>query len=158
MLVFVLLLTAKLFAQEHCLIDAEKALNAKKYALVISSADDCIENFWPQALALQRKLEAAHATVGIGNVPPEVKQSIFANGLLNDVATACFYEGLAAEKLMNTATSRTAKKNYKLKAVDAFGKAKLLSYGRHWDPSNGGFFWSPAEGAANHLSAMVAAH
>lgn len=69
------------------------------------------------------------------------KQKIFANGLLNDVATCYFIKGKAAEKLVR-----------KDDAKRAYEEAKKLTYARAWDPQ--GWFWSPSEGASDRLDAL----
>ena len=57
LLTIVLFITSalSLLAEEPCLDSAENALNAKRYRETINYANQCIENFWSQALALQKQ-------------------------------------------------------------------------------------------------------
>ncbi len=61
---------------------------------------------------------------------------------LNDVATAYFIQGEAYRKKGEAAKAREAFQ----KIIDEF------SYGQCWDPK--GWFWKPAEGAANRLNSL----
>jgi hypothetical protein len=141
-------ISASVFAQEPCLTNAENALNQGNYADVIKYADECIDNFGKAALRIQQNLDANHTTVPNGAPASDIeKNRVFSNGLLNDVATACFYKGKAAEALYNKNKAKNI--TYKQTANDAYKLTLQYSKGRHWDPK--GWFWSPAEAASDRL-------
>jgi hypothetical protein len=118
-----------------------EALNNDKHQVAITNADKCIDEFLGAAKRIQAKLEAEKATIPTGAVSEEQKKRIFDNGVLNDVATCYFIKGRALEK---SGRKEDAKKAYEA--------VKKLSYGRCWDP--GGWFWSPAETAADRLRVL----
>jgi hypothetical protein len=117
---------------------AWEAFNNEKYERAITNADKCIDEFLGAAGRIQAKLEEDKASIPTGSVNEEQKKQIFKNGLLNDVATCSFIKGRSLEKLSR-----------KEDAKNAYEATKKLSYGRCWDP--GGWFWSPAEAAADRL-------
>jgi tetratricopeptide (TPR) repeat protein len=111
-----------------------------KYALAITNADLCIDEFQGQADLLEKALEKDKPDLPTGRPPNgEIKEKIFANGLLNDVASCLFIKGRAFEKL-----------GHKEEAKKAFEQAKQYPYARAWDPDQE-LFWSPAEAAAGRL-------
>jgi hypothetical protein len=139
------------FAQVPCLTNAENLLNAHSYKDAIYYANQCIDDFGTQALGIQHKLDRLNIAVPIGQINSVEKNRIFYNGLLNDVATACFYKGEAALRLYNENKINNA--SYKKIAIEAYKLTLRYDKGRHWDPS-GGFFWSPAEAARNQLEVL----
>lgn len=118
------------------------ALDKQDYKGAITHADKCIEEFRPSADRIQGKLKEQKANVPTGQVSEEEKKKVFANGLLNDVATCLFIKGRAAEQLGD-----------KEKAKTAYEAAVRYTYARAWD-EGGGFFWSPAEGASDRLNSL----
>jgi len=117
------------------------AFNKGAYALAIKHAEKCIDEFRGGAERKQLQLEE-------GNTPPpptgavrdQESETIFANGLLNDVATCLFIKGRSEEAL-----------GHKEEAFRTFRAASRYTYARCWDPN--GWFWSPAEAALDQLSA-----
>ena len=126
---------------ERATAAAWMALEAEKFESAIKSADDCIGEFRGAAKRAQEKLEKEKAVIPANPTTEEQKQKIFENGLLNDVATCYFIKGRAAEKL-----------GRKEDAKKAYEEARRLTYARTWDAR--GWFWSPAEGAADRLDAL----
>ena len=120
---------------------AWEAFNSNKFEAAITNAVLCIEEFRGAATRIQTKLEKEKAVVPNGAVAKEEEKKIHENGLLNDVATCYFIKGRAAEKLKR---NEDAKKAYQ--------EAKKYTYARSWDPS--GWFWSPAEAAADRLDSL----
>jgi tetratricopeptide (TPR) repeat protein len=117
------------------------ALDGEKFEAAIKSADECIGEFRGAAKRAQEKLEKERAVIPAKPTTEEQKQKIFENGLLNDVATCYFIKGRAAEKL-----------GRKEDAKKAYEEARKLTYARTWDAQ--GWFWSPAESAADRLDAL----
>jgi hypothetical protein len=64
---------------------------------------------------------------------------------VNDVATAYFVKGRAAEYLLK----KQKNQKYKQIAQEAYQSAMKFTYARCWDPQ--GWFWSPAEAAGERL-------
>lgn len=105
-------------------------------------AQACIKEFGPAADREQAELKLQNApSPPKGKVTDAEAKSIFNRGLLNDVATSYFILGKAAEAL-----------SQKAEAIKAYEKATTYTYARTWDPK--GWFWSPAEGASDRLTAI----
>lgn len=120
------------------------AFNANHYEEAIRHADECIREFRGAANRKQAELASAKSPVPpVGTVSESEKTTILARGLLNDVATCYFIKGRAAERLERVAEARSAYKD-----------AMTYTYARCWDPK--GWFWSPAEVAADRLGALPA--
>jgi len=112
---------------------AWEALEKKDYRAAITHADAVITEFGRQANEKQAALAKSKSPK-----PPEgpvtddkVKKAVFANGLLNDVATCLFIKGEALEKTGKAGDAKSA-----------YDAACKLTYARTWDP--GGSFWDPA--------------
>lgn len=137
-------------AQQLCLRNAWDAFNSSKYAQSMRYADECINEFSARAMREQKSLEESR--VGIpptGAVDsPNDRRKIFDHWAVNDVATAYFVRGQAAERL-HTQLKET---KYKLLAIESYKSASRLTYGRCWDPQ--GWFWSPAEAALDKLQSF----
>ena len=118
------------------------AFNRKDYRTGISHADKCIQRFSKQAQELQTKLAKARARIPNGPVTEAQKQKVFANGVLNDVATCLFIKGRCAERLRQIPQAKAA-----------YSAARKLTYARCWDPQ-GPWFWSPSEGALDRLESL----
>jgi hypothetical protein len=87
---------------------------------------------------MQKALSTQGVQLPVGAVSDDMKQKIFENGLLNDVATCWFIRGRSAEESGD-----------RISAIRAYQEATKLTYGRCWDPK--GWFWSPAEACADKL-------
>jgi hypothetical protein len=111
------------------------ALDKGDFQEALAQADKCIEQFQDAAVELQATL--ADEQIPVGAVSEATQKKIFANGVLNDVATAHFIRGAAAKALGQKET-----------AIEAYRAALKLPQARCWDRA---FFWSPAEGAAREL-------
>jgi hypothetical protein len=118
---------------------AWEAFGAQDYERAISASDRCIGRFKDQADAQQETLQRAQAPMPpTGRVTEKQKSAIFQQGLLNDVAT-CFWVKARSAQLL---------KRFDL-AKEAFQTAAKYTYARTWDTH--GWFWSPAEDAADRL-------
>jgi len=144
------LFTTTASAQQPCLKKAWATLNQADYAGAIEASTDCIDQFAARAMREQASLEAAHEKQPpTGAVESSFdKKKIFDRWAVNDIATAYFIRGQAAERLLK----RRATVQYKELAHDSYTAATHLSYGRCWDPQ--GWFWSPAEAAADRLAVL----
>lgn len=121
---------------------AWNALNAKNYVAAIAKAQECVDEFGRSADREQSDLEKQKTPQPPkGKVTDAERQMILARGLLNDVATCYFIIGRSAEYLGRMDLAR-----------DAYGRASKYPYARTWDP--GGWFWSPAEAAADRLAGL----
>ena len=139
------------YAEEQCLSDAWAALNSSNYRTAIQAADKCIADFHLKAERDQATLaQRREPEPPTGAVSDQDKQKIFSRGVLNDVAAAYFVKGKSAEAL--DAKPHPKNVDYRVMARTAYGEAKKLTYARVWDPK--GWFWSPAEAAADRLAEM----
>jgi tetratricopeptide (TPR) repeat protein len=118
------------------------AFNKGDYERAITYAEKCITEFLGAAGRKQLQLVNDKAPLPpTGSVSKEEKKSIFANGLLNDVATCFYIKGRSAEAL-----------GHKDEAIKAYQAAAKYTYARCWDPK--GWFWSPSEGSLDRLSVL----
>ncbi len=115
------------------------AFNGSRHDKAIELANKCIEEFFDAAMEMEKDLANRRVVPPTGAVTEAEKQKIFEYGLLNDTATCLFTKGKAAEA-----------KGDKKTAITAYTEVLKLSRGRCWDPQ--GWFWSPAEGAADRLA------
>lgn len=138
----------ELYAEEQCLKDAWVAFNKEDYEGAIKFSSSCIDDFEKVALREQGRLDENDAQCpATGAVSDAEKNKTFANGLLNDIATAFFIKGRSAEYLFISAKSENS--SHKNMAEEAYEKACRYRCGRTWDPR--GWFWSPCEAAADRL-------
>ena len=137
-------------AQQPCLKRAWAALNGNQFAQAIDASNDCIDKFSTRAFRDQGALEAAKEKLPpTGAVDSSFdKKKVFDRWAVNDIATTFFIRGEAAEQLLKHSKGQ----QYKQLAVVSYTHAQRLSYGRCWDPQ--GWFWSPAEAAADRLVAL----
>ena len=149
-----LILTILLFtfsglqAQQACLNKAWKAFGEENYEDAIKHCDECIETFGEAATKMQSELEAAgnkNGSFPSGVPSEEMKDKIFSNWAVNDVSTAYYVRGLAAEKHYRA----TGDKTYKEMAKESFKETCSFPFGRCWDEQ--GWFWSPCEAAQEKL-------
>jgi tetratricopeptide (TPR) repeat protein len=121
---------------------AWEAFNKGDFERAIATAEKCIGEFRGSADREQAELENAKAPLPPkGKVSDAEKNAIFAKGLLNDVATCFFIKGRSAENL-----------GRKDVAKQAYTMATKYKHARCWDPK--GWFWSPAEAAADRLAGL----
>jgi len=100
----------------------------------------CIEEYGGGADRAQAELERARAPLpGTDGLSEAEKRTIFARGLLNDVATCAWIAGRSAQRLGRMEEARSA-----------YQRAARYTYARCWDPRRGAF-WSPAEAASDSL-------
>jgi len=114
---------------------AWKALNDKNLEGVTTYVNKCLELYGDKAKEMQKSLT---------EYAWESKDKIFSYWALNDVGTALFIKGEAER---NAGNIEEAKKAYH-KLIDEY------SYAQTWDPQ--GWFWKPAEAAAEKLDALDA--
>jgi tetratricopeptide (TPR) repeat protein len=115
--------------------------NRGAYQEAIAHATRCVKDFQNIAVAMQQKLASQGVRLPVGAVSSSTKAQIDENGVLNDVATCLFIIGKSAEGRGDVQA-----------AVQAYGGAVKLSYGRSWDPQ--GWFWSPAEACSDRLELL----
>lgn len=121
---------------------AWSAFNKRDFERALNAAEKCIAEFRGSADREQAELQSAKAPLPPkGRVSDAEKNAIFEKGLLNDVATCFFIKGRAAENLGRKEVAR-----------EAFSAAIKYTYARCWDPK--GWFWSPAEAAADRLAGL----
>lgn len=112
---------------------AWQALAADDMDAVLAYTNKCLELYENNARKMQESLD---------DYPAGTNDEIFAYWALNDVATGLFIQGEAYRK---AGMMDKAKEAYK-KVVNDF------TYGHCWD--TGGWFWKPAEAAAEKLTAI----
>lgn len=112
---------------------AWKALAKHDYNTATIRADDCLDDFLPLALRMQKKLEADKVKIAVGNVTEAEKKRIFANGVLNDVAACLYIKGFSSERLERLED-----------AESTYLQAARCTYARVWDETQE-LFWSVAE-------------
>ena len=117
------------------------AFNRQDYRTAIEHADKCIKRFSRQAQQLQDELTKAGVRVPVGSVTEAKKKKIFANGVLNDVATCLFIKGRCAERLGRAA-----------EAKEHYAAATKLTHARCWDEQ--GWFWSVSEAATDRMEIL----
>lgn len=121
---------------------AWEAFNKSDYEHAISYAEKCINEFLGGAERKQLQLEKENAALPpTGAVSDQEKETIFALGLLNDVATCLFIKGRSEEAL-----------GHKEEAIKAYQAASKYTHARCWDPK--GWFWSPSEASSDRLSVL----
>jgi hypothetical protein len=151
-LIFVVAYVGMALAEQPCLKSAWAAFEKSDYPSAITAAGECIEDFSAKAIKDQHALEASSEKAPlVGAVESAAdRKKIFDRWAVNDVATAYFVRGRSAELLFR----RSKNVRYKQLAQKSYQAATQLTYGRCWDPQ--GWFWSPAESAADRISVLVA--
>jgi tetratricopeptide (TPR) repeat protein len=117
---------------------AWQALENGDHARAADLAERCAKEFFDAAQEKEAALAQAGVELPTGAVDAAMKNRILENGVLNDVAAAQFIRGKAAEA-----------KGDKSAALAAYADAVKLAHGRCWDAK--GWFWSPAEAAADRI-------
>jgi hypothetical protein len=139
-------------AQEICLSNAWRVYNHKDYDSTLYYASECIANFSDRASEIQLEwLESNENTCPpVGAVNDIMKNRIFNNSLLNDVATAYWLKAKAAVSIYNSNEELTSQ--YIEIARNACTEVQIYHCGRCWDKR--GWFWSPAEDCRNILDRL----
>lgn len=130
-------------AQEQCLKNAWEAFKIGDYEIAIIHCDQCILQFDERATEMQKELEMqgkTDADFPTNKISDTIKETIFANWAINDLATACFVKALSAEQIYRR--NRVKYKAFKHIATEAYSLTSKYSLGRCWDPH--GWFWNPA--------------
>src|SRR6185295_7506187 len=118
-------------AEEPCLARAWKALNAELYLEAIRAADKCIHDFHGDADRAEAKLQKDGVPEPpTGPVSDADKSKIFKQGLLNDVGTAYFVKGGAAEALAGKRQGRN--RAYRKMATDSYRACCRYKHARTW--------------------------
>ena len=128
-------------AHEQLIYAAWEEYKDENFDLAITAGDECVGKFGETATSMETNL-VGKPLPPTGKVLPAVRESIFQNGVLNDVATCYWVKGQAWESKGDTASARKA-----------YDSTVLLPHARTFDPK-GDLFWSPAEEATNRLSAI----
>ena len=148
--IFVLIINCSVYSQEPCLTKAWDAYNSKNYKSAIEFSEQCIDDFGKDAQTKQQEFDSRKISCPpIGAVSDAEKARIFTNGLLNDVSTACFIKGRAAEYLYKQ--DKKKNKEYKDIAINAYTLSRQYKCGRTFSNEGAGFFWSPNEACEKRL-------
>ncbi len=126
--------------------DAWKAFDQKKYAHAIEQANRCIEDYQDQATRDETGLEdkakrEKTEPPPVGKVSEQQKAQIFAQGVVNDVATCLWIKGRSSQEMGQMD-----------QAKQAYDSACKYKYARTWDPN--GWFWSPSQDACDRLKRL----
>lgn len=115
------------------------AFRHHRYEDAIAAAERCASRFKSDADQTQADLENKKAkALPKGKVSEQQKKAIYDQGVINDVATCYWIKGRSAQLLHRNDAAR-----------EAYSATMRYSYARTWDPR--GWFWSPAEDAADRL-------
>jgi len=112
---------------------AWQALNGKDLEAVLAYTNKCVELYANNAKKMQESLD---------DYPTGTNDEIFAYWALNDVATGYYIQG---EAYRNAGMEGEARAAYNQVITE-------YKYGQCWDV--GGWFWKPAEAAAEKMSMM----
>ena len=124
-------------------------LDDARYVDAIAVAEECIDAFEGQALRDQQSLSLDGQPAPLTGQPGSKAElnEILKRGVLNDVAACHFVKGQALERLDRLDDARNEYQN-----------VLQYPYARVWDPAGDptglGFFWSPAQAAADRLSVL----
>jgi tetratricopeptide (TPR) repeat protein len=121
---------------EKLTTEAWEAYQAGRYAIAITTADQCLFSFREAANRIQAILESEKATLPTGKLSEADRLRIGRYQILHDVATCFLVKGWAEEKLGH---AEEARKTY--------AEAKNYTQARSSRPT-GDSFWSPAEKAS----------
>jgi hypothetical protein len=137
-------------AEEPCLASAWTAFNSKDYSAAVQAADQCIDDFGRAADRQEAELQNEPVTKP-GRPPTEFdKNRIFAQGVLNDVATAYFVKGRAAEAQSQKVRRESERTKLRRTAKESYEAACRYKHALTWDPRNASF-WSPCQAASDRL-------
>jgi hypothetical protein len=129
-------------SSEACTKEAWAAYKKKNYAGAAEKAQGCIYFFQGKANAEEKLLEESKQTPPPTGevVDPNVKQTIFKRGQLNDVATCYVIKGRSYEHIFLSSKESKAKDD----AIAAYRAGCKYKFARAFDPDKQSF-WSPAE-------------
>jgi len=144
------LLCACALGEQPCLHKAWDAYNNGDYTRTIDLTNECIDQFSVRAIRDENSLEASHEKEPpTGAVDSSFdKKKIFERWAVNDVSTAYFLRGQAAEHLYK----KHKKPEFMRLAKESYSAATRLKFGRCWDPQ--GWFWSPPDSSAERLALL----
>lgn len=118
------------------------AYSNRRYEVAICLADRCINEFQIAANIEQSQLEVTgNPLPPIGRVSDTERNTIIAQGMLNDLATCLWIKARSAQSLGRLD-----------QAAQAYQATARYTYARTWDPN--GWFWSPSEDALKRLATM----
>lgn len=124
-------------------------LDDARFVDAIAVAEECIDAFEGQALRDQQSLSLDGQPAPLTGQPGNKAElnEILKRGVLNDVAACHFVKGQALERLDRLDDAR-----------DEYQNVLQYPHARVWDPAGDpaglGFFWSPAQAAADRLSVL----
>ncbi len=120
-----------------------------RYAEAVAVARECIDAFEGQALREQQSLSLDGQPAPLTGQPGSTAEmnEILKRGVLNDVAACHFVRGQAFERLGQLDDARA-----EYEATLQYPHARVWDPGG--DPAGLGFFWSPAQAAADRLAGM----
>ena len=121
----------------------------------IQWAQMCIDEFEPMAWNQQKDLTNEKVPEPkLEGLSEQEKESIFHQGLINDVAACHYIIGRASEKLTSKKLA-SERPPYIAAARAAYERTARFTHAAVWD-RNGEFFWSPAKDARARLEAANA--
>ncbi len=124
-------------------ITAVELFGSGQYAEAVATVDACFRLWGPAGGQQQKALYDEGATCpATGEVSERTRESINANGLLNDVSMALWAKARSLHELDQTEL-----------AEQAYARCIYMACGRAWDPQ--GWFWSPAEDCAEHARELL---
>jgi hypothetical protein len=143
-------LSARALGEQPCLQKAWNAYNHSDYTRTIDFTNECIDQFSARALRDENALETSYEKEPpTGSVDSSFdRKKIFERWAVNDVSTAYFVRGQAAERLYK----QHKKSEYMRLAKESYSAAARLKFGRCWDPQ--GWFWSPPDSSAERLAVL----
>jgi hypothetical protein len=117
--------------------------NRGDFAAAIKAADKVLDEFEPQARRDQERLIASKTPVPPTGAPSSAqeKKNIMARGVLNDVGTASYLKGRAAENLKRFDEAKSA-----------YSACRTFRHARTWDPN--GWFWDPSQTCDDRLKKL----
>ena len=124
-------------------ITAVELFSNEQYADAVATVDACFSLWGPAAGQQQKALyDEGAACPPTGEVSRRTRESIHANGLLNDVSMALWAKARSLHELDQIEPAK-----------QAYAQCIYMACGRAWDPQ--GWFWSPAEDCAEHASELL---
>jgi hypothetical protein len=118
------------------------AFSQNRFNEAILNSNQCIDRFFHEAVALQKKLELDGKPTPVGEISSADADSIRSRGVLNDVGTCLFIKGRSLERIQRME-----------EAVQTYKQLVQLTHARCYDP--GGWFWSPAAAGNDRLEEVL---
>lgn len=124
-------------------ITAVELFANEQNAEAVATVDACFRLWGPSGGQQQKALwdEGAECPA-TGEVSEATRESINANGLLNDVSMALWAKARSLHELEQIEPAK-----------QAYARCIYMACGRAWDPQ--GWFWSPAEDCAEHARELM---